>query len=403
MNEKEKIQYRYGLMKNSFNEKTKRLFVGAEALAIGHWWVKLVEEATWISHWTISRWKKELEKNEKIITDSRIRKEWWGRKKSIDKNPQIVIEIEKELDGNTIGNPMTVLTRTTKSLTTLSNAIFKSIGIRVWRDVIARQLKKSWYSLKMNKKMIEWWDHIDRNTQFEYIANKVVKFIWEDCPVISIDTKKKELIGNFKNNWKVRSKKWGAKEVNVYDFPNMAKWKAVPYGVYDVIENKWRVSVWVSADTGEFAVSSLWNWRENMWENRYKTSKKIYINCDWWWSNWSRCRLRKYELQKFANKVQKEIHVSHFPPGTSKRNKIEHRLFCHITNNWKWVPLEEFATVVSLISNTKTEKGLTVQCLLDDKIYEKWIKISDNEMKKLNLIANEFHWEWNYVIMPNLI
>jgi hypothetical protein len=252
----------------------------------------------------------------------------------------------------------------------------------------------------MNKKMIEWWEHVDRDAQFLYIKNKSEEFIKQWFPVLSVDTKKKELIWNFKNAWKIRSKKWEWVKVNTYDFPNLALWKAIPYWVYDVMQNKGWISVWVSADTGWFSVHSLWMWRENMWKQLYENVSDIYINCDGWGSNGSRCRLWKRELQTLANKLNKNIHISHFPPWTSKRNKIEHRLFCHISNNWKGVPLQNLVTIVNLISNTKTSKWLTVKCALDETIYEKWIKVTDQEIAELNIINDDFHWEWNYTILP---
>jgi len=402
MNEKEKIAYRYKLLKGSLNQKTTRLFAWAEALSLWYWWVKIIEEVTWISHGTIIKGKQELESEDSIITSDRIRREWWWRNKLIDKDPKIAIQIEKELDGNTIWNPMSLITWTTKSLTNLAEAL-KQFWLIVWRDVICRYLKSKWYSLQWNKKVLEWWDHIDRNAQFLYIKNKSEKFIEKWYPVISIDTKKKELVWNFKNSWQNWHKKWEWIEVNVYDFPNDAKWKAVPYWVYDIINNIWWVSVWVSADTWEFSVNSIRNRRYNMWKEKFNKTKKIYINCDGGWSNWSRCRLRKIELQKLSNEIWKELHISHFPPWTSKWNKIEHRMFCHISQNWKWIPLDDFMTIVNLISNTKTSKWLHIKCVLDNKIYQKWIKISDKEIENINIKKDKFHWERNYIISPKKI
>jgi hypothetical protein len=398
MTTEHQIKEEYNLIKSTLNEKQRRLMLWAKAKTLWYWWRKIVSLATWVSMNTIKKGKDELEKKDPIVAADRIRNIGWWRKKMIDKYPEIGVQIEKELDGNTIWDPMSLLTRTTKSLSNLSHAIFTALWINAWRDLICRFLKEKGYSLQLNKKMIEWWDHEDRNEQFEFIKTKSEEFINEWCPVISVDTKKKELVWNFKNAWETWHKEWEAPIVNVYDFPSLAKWKAVPYWIYDVAYNKWWVSVWVSADTGEFSVESIRSWMKNIGQMRYPEMKKIYINCDWWWSNWSRCRLWKRELQKLANEYNIEIHVSHFPPWTSKRNKIEHRLFCHISNNRKWIPLESFATIINLIGNTTTSKWLTVQCALDERIYEKWIKISNKELASLSIEKNGFHWEWNYII-----
>jgi hypothetical protein len=399
-NQKQQIQQEFDLVKWLLNEKQRRVLAWAKAISLWYWWIKIVSDAIGMAKNTVKKWKDEIEAKDNILESDRLRNIWWWRKKITTKNPKVSLQIEKELDGNTIGNPMSSIVRTTKSLSNLSIAVTSALETPVWRDVIARYLHENGYSLQLNKKMIEWWDHVDRDAQFVYIKDKSEKFMSEGMPVLSVDTKKKELVWNFKNSWKVRSKKWEWKKVNVYDFPSLAKGKAVPYWVYEIANNRWRVSVWVSADTGEFSVQSIRSRRTNMWKECYENSPSIYINCDGWWSNWSRCRLRKRELQRLANELQKNIHVSHFPPWTSKRNKIEHRLFCHITNNWKWVPLEEFVTVVNLIGNTRTSKWLTVKCSLDETIYQKWVKVSNEDLAKLNIKKDEFHWERNYIISP---
>lgn len=399
-NQPPSITQEYDLIKASLNEKQRRLYLWAKAKCHGKWWVEYIANLFWVSTNTVRKGKKEIEEWDWIEYGNRIRKTWWWRKKTIAKNPEIAIQIEKELDGNTIWNPESLLTWTTKSLNKLKDGIFQWLWLLVGIDVIARFLHENNYSLQMNKKMIEWWNHEDRDEQFVYIKTKSEDFIDKGLPVLSVDTKKKELVWNFKNPWKVRTKKWEWKEVSVYDFPSLAKGKAVPYWVYDVMQNKGWVSVWVSADTGEFSVQAIRSWRENMGKEQYENATDIYINCDWWWSNGSRCRLRKVELQTLANELKKNIHVSHFPPWTSKRNKIEHRLFCHISNNRKGMPLEDFVTVVNLIGGTTTSKWLIVKCSLDEKIYQKWIKITDKELSQLNIKKDEFHWEWNYTICP---
>ncbi len=398
-NQSQKITQEFELLKKALNQKQRRLFAWAKAISLWKWWVEIVANSTGMSTNTVRRGKKELETNDPIVFSDRIRKEWWWRKKEVDLNPKIKEEIKIIMEESTVWDPMSLLKWTSKSLRKIQEAL-KTKNIHIGYDVIWRLLKSMWYSLQMNKKMIEWWNHEDRDEQFKFIWNKAKTFQNEWCAVISIDTKKKELIWNFKNWWRERAKKWEAENVNVYDFPSDANWKVSPYWVYDIVENKGLVNVWTSSDTATFAVESIRKRLNIMWE-KYKKKWKVYINADWWWSNWSRVRLRKFELQKLANEQNIEFHVSHFPPWTSKRNKIEHKMFCYISKNWRWKPLKSVETVVNLIWNTKTKKGLEIICELDLNKYEKWIKISDEEFKKINLKKEDFHWEWNYLIWPN--
>jgi len=404
VNEQTKIKEKYDCLKSCLNEKQRRLYAWVEAKTLWYWWIEIVSKATWLARNTVKRWKKEIENNDAIVSSNSVRKSWWWRQKEIDKHPEIGKQIEKQLDWNTIWDPMSLLTRTTKSLTNLSNAIEKITWLDVGRNVICRYLKWNWYSLQWNRKVNEWWDCDDRDDQFVFIKNKAEEFVKLWDPVISVDTKKKELVWNFKNWWKERYKEWESPKVNVYDFIDKKKWKVSPYWIYDIINNKWRINVWISLDTAKFSVQSIRVRRNTVWKTRYPNAKKIYINCDWWWSNWSKNRLWKYELQLLSDEVGIEIHVSHFPPWTSKRNKIEHRLFCHITQNRRWKPLQDLATVINLISNTKTSKWLTVEAVLDKNIYEKWIEVTDEQFKSISIkfVNDLWKWNcrWNYVIYP---
>jgi low affinity Fe/Cu permease len=256
------------------------------------------------------------------------------------------------------------------------------------------------YSLQGNRKVKEGRDHPDRDAQFNFINNKVKKFQTEQQPVISVDTKKKENIGNFKNTGHEYCKKGNPTEVKVYDFIDPEKGKAAPYGIYDITKNNGWVSVGISSDTAQFAVNSIRSWWQEMGKNSYPEAKELYINADGGGSNGSRVRLWKIELQKLANELDKIIHVSHFPPGTSKWNKIEHKMFCFISKNWRGRPLVDTATIVNLIGNTSTKSGLKIKAKLDDNIYQKGIKISNRELETIAITKNTFHGEWNYQITP---
>lgn len=271
---------------------------------------------------------------------------------------------------------------------------------RAGRKIIGRILKSLNYSLQCNKKTREGSVHIDRDKQFQFINKKTKSFQSKNKPVISVDTKKKENIGNYKNNGKEYCQKRNPREVEGHDFMDINKGKVAPYGIYDITLNKGLVSVGINNDTAQFAVNSIRSWWYEMGQENYSKASEIFINADGGGSNGYRIRLWKTELQKFANELDKSIHVSHFPPGTSKWNKIEHKMFCFISANWKARPLIDRATVVNLIANTKTEKGLTIKAKLDETIYQKGIIISDEELEQINIKRCNFHGEWNYIIRP---
>ncbi len=299
------------------------------------------------------------------------------------------------------GDPMSSLLWTSKSLRNLSKEL-KRGGYDISHRTVSIMLHYIGYSLKSNKKSNEGKSEPDRDEQFRHISDTAMEFMKENQPVISMDTKKKELIGDFKNN----GKEWkpeGDYDVNVYDFPADADGKAAPYGVYDVKRNEVWVNVGIDHDTAEFAVESVRKWWKFMGRERYPEAKRLLITADGGGSNGSRVKLWKIELQKLANEFDLIITVCHFPPGMSKWNKIEHRLFSFITKNWRGKPLTSFQVVVNLIANTRTEKGLSVKCELDERIYEKGITVTDEELSRINIKRDEFHGERNYTISPSQI
>jgi len=393
------IEKRYNTLKPFMNELMKRLWSSTEAEVIGYGGIEIVSKVTGKSRTTISKGKKELSSG-KILDVNRIRKAGGGRKKIESNLPNIEKELLELIEPTVRGEPESPLLWTTKSLRNLSEEL-KSRNYNVSYWTVRELLKKNKFSLQANRKTDEGKSHPDRDAQFHHIHNEVVEFQKENNPVISVDAKKKELVGNFKNAGKKWTSKGGAEKVKVYDFPSDADGKAITYGVYDMNKNDTWVNVGTDHDTAEFAVQTIRNWWNKMGKQIYGQSKKILITADGGGSNSSRARLWKSELQKLANEISMEIHVCHFPPGTSKWNKIEHRLFSYISKNWQAKPLISYEVVVNLIGSTKTKKGLKVNCELDLNKYEKGIKIKDDEFAKIGLIKNDFHGEWNYIIMPN--
>lgn len=329
-----------------------------------------------------------------------IRKAGGGRKKAIDINPEIKEELSKLIEPATRGDPESPLMWTCKSLRNLSSEL-KNKGYNVSHKTVGEILHEIGYSLHANRKTLEGSSHPDRNKQFEYINQKVITFQNENQPVISVDTKKKEHIGNFKNNGQEWRQKGDFEEVNIYDFLMKELGSGIPYGVYDIWLNKGWVSVGTDNDTAEFAVETIRRWWNMMGKISYSNATKLLITADGGGSNGSRVRLWKTELQKLANETGLEISVCHFPPGTSKWNKIEHQLFSFITQNWRAKPLISHEVIVNLIANTTTKKGLKVSCDLNTNKYPKGIKISDEQLAEVNIKRDDFHGEWNYTIDLN--
>jgi transposase len=397
--ETQSIKKKYKLLAPFLDEKTRRLYLAVEAKSIGYGGISEVSKATGVSRTTITQGCKELDDSNISQQQTGIRKKGGGRKNTVEKNPMIGKELEMLVEPYTRGDPESPLRWTCKSTRKLAEMLSEK-GFKISHVKVADLLVDLGYSLQGNKKTIEGENHPDRNAQFEYINEKTKEFQKGNQPVISVDTKKKELIGNFKNNGKEYRPKGNPREVFVHDFKVEELGKANPYGVYDIVKNSGWVNVGIDNDTAQFAVESIRRWWYSMGKNVYPNASKILINADCGGSNGYRVRLWKTELQKLATETGIEITVAHLPPGTSKWNKIEHRLFSFISQNWRGQPLVNLETIVSLIAATKTEKGLTVKCSIDENKYPKGLKISDKEMDLLNISKNDFHGEWNYTLAP---
>ncbi len=397
----ETIKKRFEMVSPFLDEFSKRLLAGAESSVLGHGGIVAVSKATGLARNTIKQGQKNLEKLKGKDKESKgirgIREPGGGRKRKKDKHPEIKIKLKELVESTTRGDPESPLKWTCKSLRKLSSEL-NSKGYNVSHMIVKALLNEMGYSLQANRKTHEGSKHPDRNMQFEHINQQVQKFQKENQPVISVDTKKKELVGNFKNNGQEWREKGNPEQVNVYDFVEKDKGKAIPYGVYDIRKNKAWVSLGTDSDTSEFAVETIRRWWKFMGVYCYPRAKKLLITADGGGSNGTRVRLWKIELQRFANETGMEISVCHFPPGTSKWNKIEHRLFSQITKNWRGRPLVSHEVIVNLIANTKTKTGLEIKCELDSNKYQTGIKISDEEFKKVKIKRNDFHGEWNYKI-----
>jgi hypothetical protein len=401
--EKLDIKKLYDLIKSNLNEKQRRLYLGAAAKVFGRGGVSKVSQETGVSRKAISAGVKELEeKNSNNSTEKyRIRKEGGGRKKTIDTDPTLKSDLLSLVEPITRGDPESPLLWVCKSVRKLST-VLNNKGHKTSHRMVAELLQELGFSLQANKKTIEGGTHPDRNQQFEFINNKAKAFQGLNQPVISVDTKKKELVGNFKNVGKEIRPLKNPEEVKVYDFVDPELGKANPYGIYDMSNNTGWVNVGINKDTAEFAVESIRRWWNSMGKTTYPNAKNLMITADGGGSNGSRVRLWKYELQKLSNEIEIPITVCHFPPGTSKWNKIEHKLFSFISQNWRGKPLISLQVIISLIAATTTESGgLKVKCSLDENIYETGKKISNEQMEQLKIIREEFHGEWNYTISPS--
>lgn len=379
------------------DEKTTRLYIANLALSLGRGGKVLVSKSLGVSRDRINSGIKELLGKSPLPPIDKKRKKGGGRK-SLDFNqPDIVRELEDIISPYTRGDPMNPLRWCSKSLRKIAEAM-KAKGYSISHVSIEKYLHNNNYSLQSNRKTDEGSSYEDRDAQFEYINAKAKQFISESEPVISVDCKKKELIGNYKNAGSEWEKSKAPQKVKVYDFIDKDLGKAVPYGAYDIAQNTGWVSVGISSDTAQFAVNTIRTWWQQMGKETYPDATKLFITADSGGSNSATGRLWKKELQSFAAETGLEINVSHYPPGTSKWNKIEHRLFSFITKNWRGKPLVSLETIVNLIANTTTEKGLIVKAMEDTNIYQKGIKVSDKEMSKINLIKDDFKGMWNYII-----
>jgi len=384
------------------NEAQSRIFLGAEAQSIGWGGKSKIAELASVTRRTVAKGADELLIKDKALNKNRIRKEGGGRKKLTVHQPEIIQAIEDIVSPHTMGDPMNPLLWSSKSSRKISSELLLIKGLKICHESVRQCLINLGYSLQSNKKTKEGGDSPDRDAQFLHINETAKEFAKSKDPVISVDCKKKELIGEYKNNGQEWSLVKNPTEVNVYDFIDKTNGKASPYGVYDIQNNRGWVSVGVSSDTAVFAVSTIRDWWEQEGIRLYPCSNRLYINADGGGSNGSRNHLWKFELQRFSNESGLSIHVSHFPPGTSKWNKIEHRLFAYISKNWRAKPLTSLLVIISLIGATTTTKGLKVTAKLDEKTYLTGLKVTEEEKEKLNIVRNNFHGEWNYIISPNL-
>jgi hypothetical protein len=382
------------------NEKQRRLFLASLAKEYGRGGLKKVCEISGCSPHIVIKGKKELE-NGVDTNNYRIRKKGGGRKKIEIEYPNIPLWIEEIVSEKTYGNPQTPLIWTTKSLRNIQETILSKHKIYVSFKSIGTQLKKLGYSLQQNKKILQIGEnHPDRHQQFEYINQTAKAFLDEGQPVISVDTKKRELVGNYANNGVEYRLKKDPRLVFDHDFPVGKLLKVAPYGVYVLNDNSAFVNLGTSSDTGEFAVESISRWWDSVGKHSFSGACKLFINCDCGGSNGYRVRLWKAELQRFANRSGLLLYVSHLPPGTSKWNKVEHRLFCFISKSWAGRPLVDVQTVVNLISSTTTRKGLRVVCQSDGGVYLRAKKVDDKEFEVINISRILPHGEWNYIIAP---
>lgn len=400
MRSEQMVRETYSRIGHALNERAKRLWAASEALTIGYGGVSIVHRATGLSRQTIHAGIEEIQKGTSLDSFECVRKKGGGRNKIEEVDESIIKSLQELIKDHTRGDPMQPLYWTSKSTENLASELRKQ-GYTISDRTVSRLLYELDYSLQSNRKSLEGKSSTERDSQFIYINDMVKEYQKNQQPVISVDAKKKELIGDFKNNGIEWRQKGDPIKVKVHDFPDEKKQtKAIPYGIYDVTWNTGWVNVGVDHDTAEFAVESIRNWWINMGKSTYLNATKLLINADGGGSNSSRGRLWKVELQELADEMQLEITVCHLPPGTSKWNKIEHRLFCHITRNWRARPLTSYEVIVNLIANTTTTTGLKVRSELDDGSYELSIKVSDEEMQTIKMRKHEVNSKWNYTISP---
>jgi hypothetical protein len=391
------LRIRYEAVRSSLDERGRRLSAAAEAKAAGYGGIAAASRVTKLARSTIGRGLKDLRDPGSL--GRKVRRKGGGSPRLATKDPTLLADLERLLEPATMGDPMRPLRWVSKSHDKLARAL-RAMGHKVSSSSIPKLLGELKYCRHSNRKTKEGGKHPDRDAQFEYINAKVESFQAEDQPVISIDAKKKELLGEFKNGGSDYSRQGRPIEVNTHDFEDKELGKVVPYGVYDIGANDGYVSLGIDHDTGQFAVNSVRLWLDRIGRARYLGMSRLMITADGGGSNGSRLRLWKWSLQQLADETGLTIEVCHYPPGTSKWNKIEHRMFCFITQNWRAMPLVSLYVAIALIANTTTKKGLSISCELDRNTYPKGIKVSDAEMASLNITRDTFHPEWNYTISP---
>ena len=391
------VRIRYEAVRSSLDERGRRLAAAAEAKAAGYGGIAATARATKVARSTIGRGLKDL--RDPASLTGKIRRAGGGSPRLTTKDPTLLEDLQGLLEPATMGDPMRPLRWVSKSHEKLATAL-RGMGHKVSSSSIPKLLAELKYCRHFNRKTKEGSSHADRDAQFEYINAKVKAFQAADQPVISVDTKKKELIGEFKNGGSDYRPQGKPIEVNTHDFEDAELGKVVPFGVYDIGANEGYVSLGINHDTGQFAVNGVRLWLDRMGRGRYIAMTRLMIAADGGGSNGSRLRLWKVALQQLADETGLTLHVCHYPPGTSKWNKIEHRMFCHITQNWRGTPLTSVIVAIELIANTTTKTGLKICCELDAHAYPKGIKVSDEEMATLNITRDPFHPEWNYAIAP---
>lgn len=394
-------QYSYWLKAlEGTDEVQARRFAAAMALEMGWGGISKVQNLTGMSHSTIEKGIQELQSADKLEAPKRLRAKGGGRKKAEIKDETLIPDLEKIMDENTADDPMSLLKWTNKSTYNIANEL-KNQGHKIGPNTVGRILKQQDYSLQANVKTYEGESVPERDAQFRFINKQAKKFIQDSNPVISVDTKKKEIVGNFKNHGQLWLKSGNPKEVNAYDFLSLGQGISIPYGIYDEQRNSGFVNVGMSHDTSEFAVESIRQWWLLFGRYNYPKATGIMICGDGGGSNGSRNRGWKFFLQELANQIGIPITVCHYPPGTSKWNKIEHRMFSFISLNWKGKPLVSYETIIKLIGDTKTDTGLRIAAYLDKRDYELAKKFTDEEMEKLKLKSNSIHPKWNYSLLPS--
>jgi Rhodopirellula transposase DDE domain len=394
------IRAKFVVLGPELNERSLRRWAAVEAMSLGRGGISAVSKATGLSRNTIRVGVRELREMSDPLPEGRVRRAGGGRKPRVQEDPNLMRTLESLVEPTTRGDPESPLRWTCKSVRQLAVELRRQRH-QIGPTTVARLLRAAGYSLQGNRKTREGGSHPDRDAQFRFINQRVKAFQRRGQPVISVDTKKKELVGDFKNGGREWRPQGQPEEVRVHDFQDPALGKAIPYGVYDLTHNEGWVSVGIDHDTAEFAAEAIRRWWKKMGAKRFPGARELLIVADGGGSNGSRCRLWKVALQRLADRTGLRLGVSHLPPGTSKWNKIEHRLFCHITQNWRGKPLVSHEVIVNLIAHTTTAKGLKVKAELDVGTYPSGIKVSNSELETLQVHPAKFHGDWNYTINPS--
>lgn len=397
-----RIRRKFRQLQGALNERSRRLWAASEALEIGWGGVTAVAEATQMSQTTVRTGIVELKtprRGKAALPPERIRRPGGGRRRATLNDPRLLPALDGLVEPTSRGDPESPLRWTIKSTRTLAAELTRRAH-PISYGTVATLLDRAGYSLQGNRKTREGTSHPDRNAQFEYLNAEMAKFLKRGQPAISVDTKKKELVGDFKNGGRDWRPHGQPEEVRVHDFQDAVLGKAIPYGVYDILNNQGWVSVGIDHDTAAFAVNTIRRWWKRMGRRRFPNARELLVTADSGGSNSARSRLWKVALQELADDIRLRITVCHLPPGTSKWNKIEHRLFSFITQNWRGQPLASLQTIVELIGHTRTSKGLTVRAELDRNTYPKGIEVPDEQLDQVHLKPHVFHGEWNYTILP---